>query len=68
MLLCASFQDADKSDYVDAEEFKSIFSDLSEKHSDETHHRTIYVMRDWVLILIIFTLLCSSYVYDFYVY
>ena len=28
-------QDADKSDYVDAEEFKSIFSDATEKHSDE---------------------------------
>ena len=28
-------QDADKSDYVDAQEFKSIFSDIGEKHSDE---------------------------------
>ena len=27
--------DADKSGYVDAEEFKSIFSDVGEKHSDE---------------------------------
>ena len=29
------FQDADKSDYVDAQEFKSIFSDIGEKHSDD---------------------------------
>ena len=28
-------QDADKSDYVDAQEFKSIFSDIGEKHSDD---------------------------------
>ena len=35
-MLCEIFQklDADKSEFVDAQEFKSLFSDVGEKHSD----------------------------------